>query len=124
MENRENQIKIGCENPIMLSSLSEKIENHKQEFAGNSFSFYTGCREEIVQFLNEGNCDIVLLLGEMMVENYRYNIKKLSSFIPSSVYEPLTGIPIEPIENQSAVMYILWNEKYMTETKRKLISYI
>lgn len=124
LKNREDVIRIVCENPIMLPYISEKIEKNKKEFNGISFHFYTGCREDIEKALENGNYDIILLMGETSAREYEHYEKKTSSFVPGSISELLTGMIIEPIENQKAIMYVLWNEKYITETKRKMISMI
>ena len=120
LKNREDVIRIVCENPIMLPYISEKIEKNKKEFNGIFFHFYTGCREDI----ENGNYDIILLMGEPSAREYEHYEKKTSSFVPASISELLTGMIIEPVENQKAIMYVLWNEKYITETKRKMISMI
>ena len=117
LKNREEVIRIVCENPIMLSYIFEKIEKNKKELDGIFFCFYTGCREDIEKILENGKYDIILLMREPSDKTYEYYEKKISSFAPASISEPLTGMKIEPIENQKATMYVLWNKKYITFEK-------
>lgn len=122
IENREDIIRIVCENPIMLPYVSKKIEEQKKEFKRISFCFYTGCRDDIEKALADGNYDIALFIGEPGAGEDGCYRKKISSFVPASIYESLTGLDIEPVESERTVMYVLWNEKYITEIKRKMIS--
>lgn len=124
LESRENVIKIACENPIMLSSVSDALEKTAKEFKETSFYFYTGCRTDMQRMLENGSADIILLMEEMHVEDNGSYGKKIGSFFPSSLSEPLTGLTIEPIEKQQMVMCVLWNKKHITEKQRELISNI
>lgn len=120
----ENVIKIACENPVMLPFITEKIDRQKREFSKISFYLFTGCREDIEKTLESGSCDLILLMGEAKAEEYKGFHKEVGYFIPSYVYEPLTELKIEPVEKNRMIMSVLWNEKNITETKRRLISVI
>lgn len=124
LENRKDVIKIACENPIMLSSVSTALEKISKEFKKTSFYFYTGCRTDIQKMMENESVDIILLMEEIDVRNNESYGEKVSSFVPSSLPELLTGLTIEPIENQQMVMYVLWNERHITEKQRKLLSNI
>ena len=122
LENREDIIKIACENPIVLTSIFQKIEKHEKEFKEISFHFYTGCREDSEKAFANGSYDIIILMKEPSLKDYGCYRKKKKSFIPTSLSYPLSGVVIEPIEKQNKDMYIFLNEKYITENKRKIFS--
>lgn len=109
----ENIIRIACENPIMISSLLEKAEPMLGEYNKTSFYLYTGHRTDIKKLLENESVDIVLLMEDMHIEHMGNYEKKISSFFPHSLLEPMTGFTIEPLENQQMSMYILWKKKLL-----------
>ena len=118
----EEVIKIACENPIMLSSVSAAFEKSPKDVRKISFCFYTGCKTDIERMIENESVDIVLLMEKMDIPNDKKYEEKVSSFTPSSLKEPLTGLVIEPIQMEQREMYVLWNERRITEKQRKLIS--
>ena len=124
MKSGENVIRIVCENPIMLSSVLEKLETFSKECKEISFYFFTGCRTDIQRMLENDSVDLVLLMEDMNVGDKESYGKKVSTFFPSSLSEPMTGFTVEPLENQQMNMYVLWKEKHITEKQRMLIPYI
>lgn len=120
----ENIIKIACENPIMLSSVSEKLETFSKECKQISFYFFTGCRTDLRRMLENESVDLVLLMEDMNVGDKESYGKKVSTFFPSSLSEPMTGFKVEPLENQQMNMYVLWKETHITEKQRMLLPYI
>lgn len=119
-------IRIACENPTMLSAVSCAVDKMLGEFRKISFCFYTGCRDDIQKMLENGNADIVLLTeeGDIGIGKSGEYGKKVSSFVPISLMEPLTGLRIEPVEKQQMAMYVIWQERHMTEEQRRLLSNI
>ncbi|MCI7813057.1 MAG: hypothetical protein SO016_08535 [Lachnospiraceae bacterium] len=120
-EGKENVIKIACENPIMLTSVCEALDKMAEEFRETSFCFYTGGRDDIQKMIENESVDIVLLMEEMDGNINSLYGKKQSFFVPASLEEPLTGLKIEPIEHQRMMMYVLWNERHITERQSQLL---
>lgn len=120
-ENREHVIKIACENPIMLSSVSDAFEKGGKELKDLSVYYYTGSRPDIQKMLEDKRVDILLLLEDETMDKDKCYGKKVSSFLPAALSEPMTGLSIEPVEHQEMVMYVLWNECCITEKQRKLL---
>lgn len=113
-------IKIACENPIMLSYVVEIIERQHKALETVAFEFYTGCREDIRQ--KQLSYDIIMLMTEPEYGAFPDCEHKEGMFHPSFAVEPFTNQKVKPIEKQKSLLYILWNEKNMTEAKRTLVS--
>ncbi|MDY3918294.1 MAG: hypothetical protein SOZ59_04730 [Candidatus Limivivens sp.] len=123
-------LRLACENPMMLASVTGAVEKAAEEFRETSFYFYTGGREELQKMLENERVDVILLMEEP--EEMRQNVQKYgkiggyerrkSFFIPAALTEPSTGLRIEPIENHRRVMYILWNERTISEKQRRLLA--
>lgn len=124
LKSREDIIKIACENPMMLSCVSKAIEKKEKDFKKTSFYFYTGCEADLWRMLEHENVDMILLMEKPDIVNKEDYGEKESSFVPSSMPEPTTGLTVEPIENQQESMYVLWNENRITEGMQKLLSNI
>lgn len=118
----EDVIRIACENPIMLSCVTNALEEIAKEFEQTTFCFYTGGKKEIRRMLEEERIDIALLMGEMGEELSGNFQKRESSFAPSALLEPFTGLPVKPIEDRRKVMYVLWNERHVTKKQLRLLS--
>lgn len=121
LKSNKDVIRIACENPIMLTSISEALENTSKEFADILLYFYTGCASDIQKMLEDERADIILLLEDADMGKQGDYGRKASTFVPNSMTEPLTGLTIEPIESQQATMYVFWNERHITEKQRKLL---
>ena len=119
--NGENEIRIICENPMMLSYVLEKAEQQK-EFEQTSFYFYTGSREAAKRALTNEICDIALFLAEPENPEGGEYQRKSCSFTPNPFLEARTGVEIEPVERQKTRMYVLWKEKNVTEIEHRMIS--
>lgn len=124
IEGRKDVIKIACENPIMLSAVSDAVGKTFKEFQKTSFYFYTGSGTDIRKMLENGKADMIFLMEEPEVEEKEQYGKKESSFVPFSLTEPFTGLTIEPVESERKVMYALWREERITEKGRRLLSII
>lgn len=123
-ESREDIIKIACENPIMLSAVSEAVGKDAKEFQRTSFFFYTGSGTDVRNMLEKEKADMIFLMEEPKEEEKKQYGEKESSFVPASLSEPFTGLAIEPVESKRKVMYALWKEECITEKGRKLLSKI
>lgn len=124
LKNGENVIKIACDNPIMMSSVSEKLDTFSKEHKDISFSFYTGSQTRLRRMLENESVDIILLMERLdagITEEYG---EKISSFLPHSLSEPMTGFVIEPLDDQQMNMYVVWKKEHITEKQRVLISYL
>lgn len=121
-ENRDSVIRIACENPMMLFSFSHALNKSSKEFEGASFCFYTGSKADIQGMMDEEDIDIVLLMEEPDMENREHYGEKVSSFVPATLPEPVTGVGIEPIVNQKRAMYVLWNKRHITGKQQKALS--
>ena len=105
----------------MLSSVSDAFEKGGKELKDLSVYYYTGSRLDIQKMLEDKSVDILLLLEDENMDKDKCYGKKVSSFLPAALSEPVTGLSIEPVEHQEMVMYVLWNECYITEKQRKLL---
>lgn len=121
-ENRETVIRIACENPIMLPSLSCALEKASGELERTSFYLYTGCRTDIRKMLEDGSADIVILMEKEADDLTEGIEKRVSSFTPSSLWDPSTGLQVEPAKSGSRRMYVLLNPRYAGEKQRILFS--
>ncbi len=123
-ENREDVIKIACENPIMLSAVTEAVGKTLKEFQKTSFYFYTGSGTDVRKMLENEKADMIFVMEEPGDKDKEQYGEKESSFVPASLSEPFTGLTIEPVERERKVMYALWREERITEKGRKLLSKI
>lgn len=121
-ENRETVIRIACENPIMLPSLSNALEKTSGELERTSFYLYTGCRADIRKMLEDGSADIALLMEKTDEDMEETLEKKVSTFIPASLWDPSTGLQVEPAKYGQRRMYVLMNAKYAGDKQRLLFS--
>ena len=121
-ENRETVIRIACENPIMLPSLSSALEKTSGELERTSFYLYTGSRADVREMLENGSTDIALLMEKTEEELAEGIEKKVSSYTPASLWDPSTGLQVEPVRSGQRRMYVLLNRKYAGEKQRLLFS--
>lgn len=124
MEIRENMIKIACENPVMMSSVSKAIEKEAKKLQDTSFVFYTGSRTDIQKMMKNEIVDIILLMNEAGIDNNENYGEKVSSFVSCSLEEATTGILIEPVNRNRTVMYVLWDKSHITEKHSLLLANI
>lgn len=124
MNSEKNVIRIACDNPIMLTSILEKLETFSREYKEISFYFFTGYRTDIKKMLENESIDLVFLMEDMNIGDKECYGKKVSSFFPQPLTEPITGFTIEPLENQQMNMYVLWKKTHITEEQRMLLPYI
>ena len=74
--------------------------------------------------LENESVDIILLMERLdagITEEYG---EKISSFLPHSLSEPMTGFVIEPLDDQQMNMYVVWKKEHITEKQRVLIPYL
>lgn len=120
---KREAFKIMLENPIMADSLLETIKKSKSldEFA---VFFYTGTMEEIREQAAGNKVDMAVFLHEPDQAAWRGYSKKKILFSPSQVRVPAADLPVDPVSRQAAEMYVIWNNRKITDRQRKVITFL